>query len=115
MHTKINTLICRRNLQLVAFATMCIVGSFLIGIQSAGDVKPVLHTEAQQANLLQQLPLDGDIDGDGKVTLQDEMNILQMIQGTRKITEQALATDPDHNGQLTVSDAIVILDRLATP
>ncbi len=115
MQNKLQTLLSRRNLHLFAFATICVVGSFLIGIQSAGDIKPVLHTEAQPASVLSHTPTEGDIDGDGQVTLQDVVDLLQMIQRTRPLTQQSIAADPDHDGELTVSDAIAIIDRLNIP
>ena len=100
-------------LQLATFAGLCIAGSFLIGIQSAGDMQPFARSEAQQADLLGVPPLLDDSDGDGRVTPIDALRVLEAIRDPKKAKELRSGADIDGDGHLTIDDAIDIL-HLAT-
>ena len=120
MHTKILRLLTPRNLSLVGFGLTCILGSFLIGIRSAGEVhtfdpSTVLRanrTEAQQASVLLSV-MPGDIDGDGRVTMQDAITLLEVLRGTAKVPPETLLTDPDGSGTFTLDDVLWILRFLS--
>lgn len=109
----LHRLLHTRNLSLLAFGVLCIAGSFLIGIRSAGDVQTFQTSEAQQANLLRTTPLTGDIDGNGAVDIRDAIAILETIAAKRDPTPAMLRNDPDNDQSLTVEDALLILRSLA--
>lgn len=97
----------RRNLKVLATGVVCIVGSFLVGIQTAGDVQPVSLIQAGGT------PFAGDVDGSGTVDMSDVLVILEIAQGYRSATTDQLKADPNQDGQLTVDDAIGILSTLS--
>jgi len=97
----------RRNLKLLATGMACIIGSFLVGIQTAGDVQPVSLIQAGGA------PFVGDVDGSGAIDMSDVLIILEIAQGYRSATTDQLKADPNQDGQLTVDDAIGILSTLS--
>lgn len=90
----------------MVFAITCVIGSFVMGVQTAGEVRPVDRIEAQ-ANLLMHKP--GDIDGDGNVTVDDAILALRLYEGKESPTDAALAGDPDRDGSFTLSDLAAIL------
>lgn len=98
-------------MSLLGFATMCVLGSFLIGVRTAGDVQPFARSEAQQANILGSI-VSGDMDGNGTVNVQDVLLLLQIIKGDVAETKQAHLADPNGDGHLTIEDAIVLLRSL---
>ncbi len=79
-----------------------VASAFFVGIQTAGDVQPISLIEAGGG-------ISGDIDGNGMVEERDALMILEMVQGYRDITPEALTRDPNHDGILTIDDAIKIL------
>ncbi len=97
----------RRNIQLLALTTLCLVSSFAIGMRTAGNVQPVRLIEA--GGTLQA----GDIDADGIVSISDAIAILEIAQGYTVATPEQLSADPNDDGALTVDDAIRILSILS--
>jgi hypothetical protein len=92
---------------MLATGVACILGSFLIGIQTAGDVQPVSLIQAGG------IPYAGDVDGSGTVDMIDVLVILDIAQGYESATSDQLRADPIEDGQLTVDDAISVLSRLS--
>ena len=92
---------------MLATGAACIVGSFLVGIQTAGDVQPVSLIQAGGTRFA------GDVDGSGTVDVSDVLLILEVAQGYRSATTDQLKADPNQDGQLTVDDAIGILSTLS--
>lgn len=111
MQIKIQKFLTRQNLQLFTFTAACVVGSFVMGIKSAGDVHTIEQIEAMQASVL-ETTMQGDMNADGSVTVSDAILLLQMIQDTTLITAHALQADPSRDGELTVSDAVLLLQSL---
>lgn len=97
----------RRNMKMLAIGSACIVSSFFIGTQTAGDVQPVSLIEAGGTSL------SGDVDGNGVVDVQDAVVILEVAQGYSDATAAELRADPNGDGQLTVDDALRILEALS--
>jgi hypothetical protein len=97
----------RKNLKLLATGAACIVGSFLVGIQTAGDVQPVSLIQAGG------IPHAGDVDGSGVVDVSDVLFILEVAQGYSVALPDQLKADPNEDGQLTVNDAMSILSQLS--
>lgn len=57
--------------------------------------------------------VEGDVDGDGNVTVQDALLVLRAAMGVQQLTPaQVAAADMDGDGNVTANDAIIVL-RLA--
>lgn len=97
----------RRNVKMLSIGTACIVSSFFIGTQTAGDVRPVSLIEAGGTELA------GDVDGNGVVDLRDVTLILEVAQGYAEPTTDQLLADPNRDGVLSVDDALRILSMLS--
>ena len=96
----------RQFLRVLLFGGTIVAASFVIGIQSAGDVKPIALIEAGSESRV------GDMNGDGIVDVQDAIVILEVVQGYRTPTSEMLFADPNGDGQLTIDDALHILRTL---
>ena len=97
----------RGNLRAVVLCASCIVGSFVLGVETAGDVQPITLIEA---GTIQRA---GDIDGNGIVDIQDVIDILEVSQGYADVSPEQLKADPNGDGILSVDDAISVLSALA--
>lgn len=99
---------------MLAFGAACVMGSFLLGIETAGEVQPVSSIQAGglQANVLPEVT-PGDVDGSGVVDLQDVIIILEVVQGYREPTPLVLKADPNGDSHLRVEDALQVLRTLA--
>ncbi len=107
MYTNFRSIFRRQNLHVLSLGALAIVSSFSLGVQSAGEVQPVSLVEAGSTQLA------GDVDGNGEVTVQDAVVILEIARGYAEATPQQLKADPNRDGLLTVDDAIVILKDLS--
>jgi hypothetical protein len=97
-----------KQLQVLAIGALCVVSSFTLGVRTAGDIQTVAPSEAGG------IRLTGDIDGDGTITVQDAIAILEVAQGYEDATSAQLQADPNADGRLTVEDALRILQDLAS-
>ena len=97
----------RRNFRRLSVAAACLVGSFLVGISTAGEITPASLIEAGG------VPFAGDVDGNGVVDATDARVILEIASGYTEATAVQLKADPNGDGQLTVDDAIRILSTVA--
>lgn len=107
MHKHIQNIFQQRFLRVFGFAAACVVGSFVLGVQTAGEVQPVRLIEAGS------IERASDVDGSGTVDIADAILILEVAQGYRSAEPQQLAADPNGDGQLTVDDALAVLSQLA--
>ena len=94
----------------MSLQTILIVASsrslaFFVGIETAGEVHPVV-SETQAGGAV----IEGDLNGNGSVDLQDVRIALELAQGYRTPTPAELSADPNRDFQFTVADAITILD-----
>lgn len=96
----------RQFLRALFFSGICVAASFLIGIQSAGEVQPIALIEAGSVSQR------GDLTGDGSVDVQDVVTILEVVQGYVQTTPDHLLADPNGDGTLTIDDALRILRTL---
>jgi len=137
MHTHLLHLLTTRNFTLFGFAIVCVFGSFLIGIRSAGEVETFGRSEAQQANVLMNATTNeaspialsdanvetdgnditepivaGDADGDGTVTVLDAITVLEIAQKISQPGATAFRGDMDGDALLTAADALWILRTL---
>ena len=96
----------RRILRVTLASSLCIAASFIIGIQTAGDVRPITLIEAGS-------PVrTGDLNGDGVVDVRDAIVALEIVQGYRTATPEQVRADPDGDGRITIDDTLRILRTL---
>ena len=115
MHISFHTIFHRKNFQFLMLGCACIVGSFLLGAETAGEVQPFTHSEAvgMEASLLPHAAKPGDMDGDGVLGVSDVIAILEIDQGYREATPEELKSDTDGDLRLTVKDALRVLHMMA--
>ncbi len=87
-------------------AVLFVGTSFFLGIKSAGEVHPIHTTEAESTTLR------GDVNGDGSVTTDDVIAILDIARGYAVPEQWQLAADPNGDSVLTIDDAILLLRSL---
>jgi hypothetical protein len=97
----------QKSLKTILIVTGSMSIAFIIGIQTAGDVSPVvLPTQADSSILA------GDLNGNGKVDLDDVHRALEIANGYRTPTPAELAADPNHDFLITTDDAIAIVEQI---
>lgn len=102
--------------KIAAFGVMCVIGSFMLGIETAGEVHPFAATQATSIEVFDaDVPAyaAGDMTGDGFVTIEDAIALLEITQGYTIPTSTQLKADPNSDGRLTVEDALRILRTLS--
>lgn len=83
------------------------VASFALGIHTAGDIAPIASLQADGP------AREGDMNDDGTVDIHDVIAILEIVRGERAATAHHLRVDPNTDGQLTIDDALHLLQTLA--
>ena len=92
--------------------TICIVAgrmalAFAIGIETAGEGRPVVgSTNASDTTLA------GDMNGDGRVSLEDAEIALEVARGYREPTPLELSADPNKDFHITIDDALTIIEMV---
>jgi hypothetical protein len=92
---------------ILVLGVLCVLTSFSLGIKTAGDVQTIAPSEAGGMHIT------GDMDEDGRLTVHDAINILEIAQGYKEATPEQLMADPNGDGQLTVDDAVRLLHDIA--
>ena len=82
------------------------VVAFTLGIQTAGDVHPIVEpTRAGER-------LSGDIDGNGIVDVRDVRQALEIVRGYREATPLELLADPNQDSRITIEDVAAMLQTI---
>lgn len=113
MKTKPHFQLSPKIARILSFGALCVIGSFVLGVQTAGDVQPFARSEAESIEAMGESDLAGDIDGNGVVAVEDVIRILEIVQGYTDPTVRELSRDPNGDGRLEVSDALRILRTLS--
>lgn len=108
MKTNIFSRLPHRTASMLILGALCVVGSFAVGIRTAGDVRTISPLAAET------IELSGDIDGNGQIDLNDVIGILEVAQGYREPTPGELRVDPNNDGVLSIDDALRLLYELHT-
>jgi hypothetical protein len=103
MHTYFSTFTAR-NLRRCGVVVGCMAVAFGIGIQTAGDVHPIV--EPTRAGIR----LSGDMDGNGTVDASDARVALDIARGYRAATASELEADTNEDFRITVEDVAAILE-----
>ncbi len=93
---------------IIVLGILCVLSSFSLGIKTAGDVETIAPTEAGGMHIT------GDMNEDGRVTVHDAIEILEIAQGYKEATAEQLLADPNGDGQLSVDDAVRLLHDIAS-
>lgn len=98
-----------RRITLKSAATLlgCMTAAFAIGIQTAGDVRPVVDSTIADGAYL-----EGDLNGNGQLDIGDARAALEIAQGYRPATPEELAADPNGDFVITGEDVLFILEIL---
>src|SRR3989338_4288903 len=102
MKTKLPFLLSPQIARLLSFGALCVLGSFIIGVQTAGEVQPFTHSEAEGIEAAHESDLAGDIDGNGMVAVEDVIRILEIVQGYSEPTLRELSRDTNGDSRLEV-------------
>lgn len=97
----------RKSLRTVLIVAGSMSLAFALGIETAGDVQPVVIATRADASVLA-----GDLNGNGQLDLDDVHAALEIADGYRTPTPQELAADPDRDYRITTEDAMSILEQL---
>lgn len=92
----------------LVLGVLCILSSFSLGIKTAGDVETIAPTEAGG------MQITGDMNEDGRLSIHDAIEILEIAQGYKEATPEQRMADPNGDGQLTVDDAVRLLHDIAS-
>lgn len=87
----------------LTLGTLAVLTSFGLGIGTAGNLRTIDYSAADDASSR------GDVTADGVVDERDVIVILEVSQGYRPATPAELQADPNGNGALTVDDALRVL------
>ena len=97
----------RKSLRTFAIVTSSMTVAFILGVETAGDVQPVVN-ETRAGGAV----LEGDLNGNGIVDLADLHLALQLARGDRTPKPRELAADPNQDFRFTIDDALLILQKL---
>ena len=103
-------------LRTISLGTLCAIGAFAMGIETAGDVHPFARSQAlEQASVIRDAAdLAGDIDGDGVLTAKDAWKMLQITKGWEEASaDDARRGDTDGDFRITDSDLGHVLHALS--
>lgn len=111
MHKKKHTNRTLKIAQIAALGILSVVGSFALGIETAGEVHPFARTQAEGT---QGPVMQGDVDADGQLTINDAIRVLEFSEGLDTPTvEEIRHGDTDGDLRLTGKDALKILRTVA--
>ncbi len=102
-------------LRTIALGTLCALGAFTVGIETAGDVHPFARSQAAlQEVLTGGAGLRGDANGNATLDADDVSIILEVANGLQTASEDQIRRgDTDGDFQLTAKDALRVLHALS--
>lgn len=94
-----------------SLGVLCILGSFFIGAETAGEVNPFASSKAEsfEDQGLLNVGEAGDVNLDGVVSPEDAIAILEIALGYHEALPEQRKADPNGDGHLTVEDALRVL------
>ncbi len=105
-HKKTSSIFSRPLLRKACIVLGCMVFSFGLGIQTAGEV----HIASTRAG---SLVIPGDLNGNGHLDVDDAKIALAIARGLESATPAQLEADPNGDFRITIEDAMAILNDLS--
>ena len=83
MHINLPSISLEKTVRILSVGALCLTGSFILGIETAGEVHPFEASKAVSPEEAVEVAHQeaGDIDGNGQVDLKDAMKVLEIVQG----------------------------------
>lgn len=100
-------LLAPKSLKTIGIVVGSMTLAFVLGIESAGDVRTVQSTEANDQSLV------GDFSGNGILDAEDARIALDIAQGLRSPTPDELSRDPNRDFAITFEDVEMILKAIS--
>ncbi len=102
-------------LRTIALGTMCAVGAFTVGMETAGDVHPFSRSQAAlEEAFVSGNGLRGDVNGNGVLDTEDVSRILEVAEGFETASPDEIRRgDTDGDFRLTTKDALRVLHALS--
>ncbi len=115
MQKKYRSLLTARSLQTLSLGTLCAIGAFTMGMETAGDVHPFAKSQAAlEAFMTPGTELRGDVNSNGAIDSEDAYLLYQFTQNLEMPTSAQLrAGDTDRDLQLTGKDLGYVLRQLS--
>ena len=102
-------------MRLTTFGAVCTLAAFVVGIETAGDVHPVDRSQAAvQDESAFRVPVKGDLDDNGELTVDDAILLLEFIEKSESPTAvQRTLGDIDGDFSLTSRDLLRLLHTIS--
>lgn len=97
----------RKSLKTIAIVLGSMGAAFMVGIQTAGDIRPVVGSISADGTVI-----EGDFNGNGQLEAADARIALVLARGDRSPTPEELAADPNGDFHVTMEDVETILELL---
>lgn len=97
----------RRSVRCVGIIAGSMLIAFVVGVQTAGDVQPIVNSTQANSSLV-----PGDFNANGTLEIADARIALEIASGYRTSTPDELEADPNGDFHITVEDAMAILEHL---
>ncbi len=113
---RLHKLLKGKTLQTISLGTLCAVGAFAMGIETAGDVHPFARSQAALETVMMGDGgnVKGDIDGDGVLTATDAWVMMQIAEGWESATVKQIENgDTDGDQRITDKDLGHVLFELS--
>ena len=101
------SLFSRKSLKTITIVLSSMTAAFLLGIETAGDLHPVVSETRAGGTVL-----DGDFNKNGVIDIGDAKIALELAMEYRTPTPDELAADPNQDFHITSDDVMTIINRL---
>lgn len=107
--------ISAKTLRTIGLGIFCAIGAFGMGIETAGDLHPFAHSEAALQELMfDGTPLRGDVNGNGRLDVDDADILYQIATGLIPGSPDAIRRgDTDGDLRITSKDLGYVLHQLS--
>lgn len=96
----------KKSWKTISIIVTSVTAAFILGIQTAGDFRPVDSTQADGT------VVTGDFNANGHLDVQDARIALEIASGYRTALPSELAVDTNRDYSITVEDVLWILEQL---
>jgi hypothetical protein len=104
MDTNTHLKFSRPSWKTIGIVTTSMAFAFLIGVNTAGDVHPIIGSTNADNSLV-----EGDLNGNGRIDIDDALEALDIARGYRTATPDELSADPNGDYVITLGDVATIL------